>query len=282
MPSNRMRRPPVSKPDKWFPGGVEALSEWAPWAQGVIDGLTNSMWEPGVHVDDDGATLRLYDSIGFWGVTADDFANAIGDTNRDAVTVRINSPGGDVFDGLAIRSQIAAHPGHVTVVVDGIAASAASFITTAADQVTMMPGSQLMIHDALGLAVDNADGMRGMADLLDLQSDNIADLYTARAGHDRAHWRALMQAETWYLAADAVESGLADTVETADERPSAPADTLRMAWTEWIAAYAGRAHATTPPPQPDPPKAEPVPVGGGLPGWDPHDLIARIERRGDT
>jgi ATP-dependent protease ClpP protease subunit len=169
---------------------------------------------------DEPAEIRLYDSIGGWfGITADDFAELLDEIGPDrAIKLRINSPGGDVFDGTAIYNLLATRPGEVNVVVDGLAASAASFIAQAGDTIAMNRGTQFMIHDAHGFTIGNAADHRQMVDLLDRISNEIAGIYAARAGSTVAEWRERMLAETWYSAAEAVEAGLADS--TADDEPA--------------------------------------------------------------
>ena len=160
----------------------------------------------------DGSTrIDLMDEIGYWGVTAQDFVDELLAIDAATIELHINSPGGDVFDGVAIMNAIADHPATVNVVVDGIAASAASYIALAGDTVKMNRASQMMIHDAAGMCWGNAADMETMKALLDRISDTIAGIYADRAGEDAAHWRDLMRAETWYSATEAVDAGLADT-----------------------------------------------------------------------
>lgn len=159
----------------------------------------------------DEAEVMLYDEVGGWyGATADQFIADLRGVTAPNLRVRINSPGGSVFEGIAIANAIRSHPANVTVQVDGIAASIASVIAMAGDRIEMAPNTMLMIHDASGLCMGDASDMEEMAELLDLISDNIADAYAARAGGTRDEWRARMRAETWYLPEDAVENGLAD------------------------------------------------------------------------
>ena len=169
------------------------------------------------------ATLRLYDYIdsdgGYWGISANEVAEALdaidGDVER--IELRINSGGGAVWDGLAILNTLRAHEAPVTAVVDGVAASAASFIAVACDEVVMMPQSRMMIHDALGLCIGQAVDMREYADFLDDASDNIAEIYAQRAGGSTEDWRQTMSAKgllgQWYSAQEAVDAGLADRVD---------------------------------------------------------------------
>lgn len=162
------------------------------------------------------AKIRLYDVIdswgGFWGVSASEFTEAL-DTIGDTVTeirVHINSPGGEVYEAIAILNALRAHPARVVAIVDGLAASAASFIACGVDETIMGENTELMIHDAHAVAIGPAAFMREAADRLDQVSDNIASIYAKKSGTDLAGWRAAMLAETWYSADEAVDAGLAD------------------------------------------------------------------------
>lgn len=159
------------------------------------------------------AQVTIYDEIGFLGVSADAFMRELAQIPGD-IELHLNSPGGDVFDGIAIFNQLKQRPGVVSVVVDGLAASAASFIAQAASpgHLAMAPHSQLMIHDGFGMSIGNAADMREMADLLDKTSDNIAGIYADRTGKPAAYWRDKMRAETWLDDREAVAEGLADYV----------------------------------------------------------------------
>lgn len=158
------------------------------------------------------AEVSIYDEIGFWGVTASDFVKELGGVSASALNVHINSPGGDVFDGLAILNALRSHPAKKTVTVDGLAASAASFIAMAGDTIKMSPQSMMMIHDASGLCMGDARDMRDLADLLDKTSENIANVYAQRTGKPVDEWRKAMLAETWYTDQEAVDAGLADMI----------------------------------------------------------------------
>ena len=105
---------------------------------------------------DDAVEVLLYDEIGgWWGLTADDFAKDLAAVKAKQITLRINSPGGDVFDGLAIYNSLRLHPADVTCRVEGLAASAASFIAMAGDTIQVCRGSMMMIHDAMGFGIGN-------------------------------------------------------------------------------------------------------------------------------
>lgn len=165
------------------------------------------------------AELLVYGRIGGggWfdeGIGATDVAAALRDAGPGPINVRLNSPGGDVFDGVAIHSLLARHPGTVTVYVDGLAASAASFIMLAGDRIVSARNAFVMIHGAMTGTYGNAGTHRDAADLLEKVSDNIADMYAERAGEDPSHWRALMDQNredgTWYTGQEALDAGLVD------------------------------------------------------------------------
>jgi ATP-dependent protease ClpP protease subunit len=203
----------------------------------------------------DEAEVMLYDEVGGWyGATADQFIADLRGITAPNLRVRINSPGGSVFEGIAIANALRAHPANVVVQVDGIAASIASVIAMAGDHIEMAPNSMLMIHDASGVCMGNASDMEEMAELLDLISDNIADAYAQRAGGTRDEWRARMRNETWYLPEDAVDNGLADEAIQAPKAGApaepAPSEEPEMARAWDLAAYGYQG------PRRDEPKAE--------------------------
>jgi ATP-dependent protease ClpP protease subunit len=167
-------------------------------------------WYQFRNVASDEAELFLYDEIGGWGTLAEDFIAELKAVTSPKLRVRVSSPGGSVFEGVALANALRAHPAEVTVQVDGIAASIASVIAMAADRVVVQPQAMVMIHDASGVCLGNAQDMQDMASLLDKISDNIADAYSAKAGGTRDEWRTRMRAESWFTAEEAVEAGLAD------------------------------------------------------------------------
>ena len=199
-------------------------------------------------------TVWLYEEIGGWcGLDAAEFVQDLAAITTARIELRINSPGGSVFDGVAIHNSLVDHPAAVDVHVDGLAASIASVIAMAGDTITMGAGTQMMIHDGWGLCVGNAADMRVLADLLDQISDDIAGFYARRTGGALADWREVMRAETWYTADEAVEAGLADRVTTAKTAP--PEDVAAARWDLSVFNYAGRDAA--PPPRP---ARQPVPA----------------------
>jgi ATP-dependent Clp protease protease subunit len=129
------------------------------------------------------------------------------------LTVRINSPGGSVFDGVAIYNALKRHDAAITVWIDGIAASIASMIAMAGDEVVMPENAMLMLHDPSGLVMGNASDMRGMAEALDRMKAGMVAAYRDKPGRDDAEIEALMRDETWLSAEEALGLGLADRIE---------------------------------------------------------------------
>lgn len=195
--------------------------------------------------DDGPVELFIYDVIDDWfGVSAEMFARDLSGIDAEEITVRINSPGGNVFDGIAILNALRGHKARVTTVVDGLAASAASFIAMAGDEVVMNRNAEMMIHDASGVCIGNAKDMAEMHDMLERVSNNIASIYAERTGTDVQDWRDSMLAETWYSAEEAVAAGLADRVESDDK----DAEKAKNSFDLSIFNYAGRDKAPTPTP----------------------------------
>jgi ATP-dependent Clp endopeptidase proteolytic subunit ClpP len=159
------------------------------------------------------AEISIYDEIGFWGVTAKDFITDLKKIDASEITLFINSPGGSVFDGLAIYNAIRQHPANVTVKVMGVAASAASFIAMAGDKIVMPENTFMMVHNPMGGVFGNADEMREWADTLDKIAASLIAIYVARTGKTEDEVKALLNAETWMTAKEAVDLGFADTVE---------------------------------------------------------------------
>jgi len=162
--------------------------------------------------DDVAPEVFIYGEIGWDGITADDLIRDLAAIDTDQLTVRINSPGGSVFGGIAIYNALRTHPASVTVLVDSIAASIASVIAQAGDTRKMVQHSQMMIHEAQGIAIGAGSEIREYAQLLDKQTDLIASIFADRSGKSVGVFRALMEAETWFDATEAVAEGLADEV----------------------------------------------------------------------
>lgn len=181
-------------------------------------------WNPGLNaaVDEEENTISVYDPIGDFffgeGVTVkriDAALRRIGSIND--VTVYVNSPGGDVFEGLAIYNRLREHKGIVTVKVLGMAASAASFIAMAGDEIQIGRAAFLMVHNIWGAVIGNRHDLREIADWLEPFDKTLADIYSARTGIDAEEVSKLLDEETWIGGAAAVENGWADRLLDADE-----------------------------------------------------------------
>ncbi len=156
------------------------------------------------------AEFLIYDEVSPWGITAKDVVTELNalDDGIEKITVRINSPGGDVFDGFAIYNAFRNHPADVTTIVDGNAASIASIIAMASDKPAMHKSSSMMIHDPWSFAVGTARDLRRQADVLDKHGDLLVDIYADRSGMPADDVVALMKAETWLKPDEALEAGL--------------------------------------------------------------------------
>lgn len=173
----------------------------------------------------DRAEILIYEDVGegwFGGVSAKQFAadmKSMGDVK--SIDVRINSYGGDVFDGLAIYRQLADHKARVVVHIDGVAASIASVIAMAGDEINIAAPAFLMIHNAWGMAVGGPEDMRSVADRLEAVSGAIADVYAARTGKSADDIKSLMDEETWFTASEALDAGFVTNVVNNVERMAA-------------------------------------------------------------
>ena len=167
---------------------------------------------------DDPNTITIFDVIGedYWtggGVTDKRIAGALRAIGPNPVTVKINSPGGDVFDGISIYNLLAEHPAKVTVLVMGMAASAASLIAMAGDEIRMGIGTFMMVHNAWGGVVGNRHDMAKAVTLFEKIDGALADVYEARTGGKRDEIVSLMDEETFLTAKEAVSLGFADATD---------------------------------------------------------------------
>lgn len=182
-------------------------------------------WYQVANADTDRAEVFLYGAIDDWdGTSASAFAKELKAITAKSIDLHINSPGGLVFEAVAIYTALQRHPAKVDVHIDGLAASAASFVAMAGDSIEIEKPAKMMIHDARGIVLGNAEDMRSMGDLLDELSDTIAEIYAQRSRKPASAWRKAMKAETWYSATDAVTAGLADKVAGQSDTPT---DSLR-------------------------------------------------------
>jgi len=180
-------------------------------------------WNPSIlaAADDEENTISVLDPIGYdyWtgeGVTAKRITGILKGMAGADVTVNINSPGGDMFEGLAIYNVLREYKGHVTVRVLGMAASAASIIAMAGDTIQVARSGFLMIHNCWAGAVGNRHDFRDFADTLEPFDEAMADIYATRTGDEIAAMQKLMDGETWINGSAAVEQGFADSLLPSD------------------------------------------------------------------
>ena len=166
------------------------------------------------------AEIYIYDAIGFFGVEAQEFVRDLSALECDKITLRINSPGGNVFDGTAIFNALKRHKATVHTHIDGVAASMASLIAMVGDTVTMADNAFFMIHNPWSFVIGTADDMRREAVLLDKIMETAVDIYEASSELSRSEVLRAMDAETWYTAEEAKQVGFADEIEGESEPQS--------------------------------------------------------------
>lgn len=160
-----------------------------------------------------GTEVLIYDEIGAYGVSAKGFLAELGALpDYAAIDLRLNSPGGSVFDAVAIYNALKRHQGDITVWIDGIAASAASYIAMAGDTLVMPENAFLMIHDPSGLVMATSEDMRATAEALDKVKGSLIQGYAGKSGKPDDEIAALMAAETWLDAKDALDLGFIDRI----------------------------------------------------------------------
>ncbi|MES2959793.1 MAG: head maturation protease, ClpP-related [Pseudomonadota bacterium] len=204
----------------------------------------------------DEAEVYLYDAIvsdeieaEWWGgVAAAPFVKALRGITASTIHLRVNSPGGSVFAARAIEQALREHKARVVAHVDGLAASAASFIIMGADEIVMAKGAMVMIHKGWTFAMGNADELRRTVDLLDKLDGTLVDTYadrTKQAPEQIAEW---MAAETWFTATEAVEHGFADRLadSAADEDEDEDEAEAAAGWNLSAYLQPPKAHARLP------------------------------------
>jgi ATP-dependent protease ClpP protease subunit len=173
---------------------------------------------------DNGAEVLLYDALGREGVTSKQFIQDLQAMQGEDVTLRINSPGGDVFEGVAIYNALRSYAGRVHVVVDSLAASAASVVAMAGGDIVMAANAMMMIHDPFTLTIGTADDHRRQSDLLDQVAEPLVAAYVEQTGASATRIRQMMKAETWMDAPTALRLGFADEIASPDVQPAAAAE----------------------------------------------------------
>lgn len=166
------------------------------------------------------ADMYFYDVIGMWGISAQMVADALKNIGSvKTLNVNISSDGGDVFEGRAIYSQLMKYKtqnsAEIKVYVDGLAASIASLLAMSGDEIHMPQGSFMMIHNAWGFAIGDAEEMRKTADLLDTLTNSIIDTYVSRTGGDRKEITQMVSDETWMDAQKCFDEGFCTHIDEA-------------------------------------------------------------------
>ena len=163
--------------------------------------------------DNSSAEISIYDAIGGYDVNAKQFVDELKEINAEVINLRINSPGGSVIDGNAMFNALQRHPAKVVTHIDGLAASMASVLAMAGDEVHMADNALLMIHNPWTMSIGDADELRADAELLDKMSASILSAY-GRSQYEAEEIKDLMDAETWFTAQEAFDAGLVDHIET--------------------------------------------------------------------
>lgn len=169
------------------------------------------------------ATVYIYDEISWFGISAEQFIKDFNALDSKTINIRFNSPGGSVFDGTAIFNAIKQHKSKTISHIDGLAASIASVIALAADEVRMAENAFMMMHEPWSIVIGNAEIMREEADLLDKVGGVIAKTYVDKTGKDEKEIKNLMSKETWMTAEEALEMGFIDTISQTSEDEKAKA-----------------------------------------------------------
>ncbi|MDO8683115.1 MAG: Clp protease ClpP [Armatimonadota bacterium] len=169
---------------------------------------------------EDVAEIFIYDEIGYFGCSAQDFAAALTQIKAKTINVRLNSPGGSVFDGMAIYRALERHSAQVIMHVDGWAASIASVIMCAGDVINIAENAYVMIHQPWSFAMGTAEDMRAEADVLDGLQESIEGIYVDRTAGDVKEIHKWVMAETWFKGKEAVDAGFADNVIPNKKKPA--------------------------------------------------------------
>jgi ATP-dependent Clp protease protease subunit len=163
-------------------------------------------------LSDSEAEIMIYDAIGWPFNDAGDFVRALNDMKQSQITVRINSPGGDVFDAMAIYNALQAHGSKIVTRIEAMAASAASYVALAGKEVQAYKNAMMMIHEPWIMAFGNQYDLRDAADILDKISGNMVDIYAGNSNMGKREVKDMMKAETWMTAKEAKDKGFVDTV----------------------------------------------------------------------
>ncbi len=174
--------------------------------------LADRDWYSIKNISSDEAEIRIYDVIGWPYIEADMFVNELDKIDASHITVAINSPGGDVFDGVAIYNALRMHPAEITTRNDGLAASISGYILLAGDEVQIVENAYFMMHQPWALAVGDYRDLAKQSDLLKRIGAALGKAYMDKAGLKAGEVQDMMDEETWFIGQELVDKGLADSV----------------------------------------------------------------------
>lgn len=174
-------------------------------------------------LENDETVLTIYGDIGesWWydSTSAGDIDRALKEVKTSNITVRLNSPGGDAFDGITIYNRLKDHSAKVKIIVDGWACSAASIIAMSADELVMNTGAMMMVHEAWTIAAGSKSEMQKTVDMMAKLDDSLLDIYMTKANCTRDEMKQFVTNETWFTASEAIDMGFATAVQELEEKP---------------------------------------------------------------
>lgn len=219
-----------------LPTNVDQLR--AAW-RAVTEGADSGQVTVDPAADQSSARVYVQGMIGGWRMDAGKFVRNVHDLQVPRIDVHINSRGGFVWDAVSMYEALLHHPATVHTHIDGVAASAASFLALAGDQVDIAKAGRVMIHDVQGIGYGSPAELRAAADLGDQLSNDIAGIYADRAGGKASTWRAAMSATTWYSSQQAVDAGLAHQIAGSPRSGTGSANRSRLTKARAAAALGG-------------------------------------------
>jgi len=176
----------------------------------------------------DESTVYLYDEISFFGIDSEQFVKDFNAITAKTIHLRVNSPGGAVFDGLSIYNMIEQHKSRVIAHIDGLCASIASVIVMAADEVRMSENAFLMIHKPWAIIAGGADELRREADLIDKIGGSIVKSYMDKTGKTEDEIKSMMEVETWMTAQEALDGKFIDAIDKNEKQKKAQVPTFDL------------------------------------------------------